>query len=107
VDTHFIPSGNKLRLAFFTNRKPENDVALKLHETVRSLLIIIVRLLKQEVCRQLFILVTRKVSLNDLIARETQPAQSLDGVALLLGDLDRSCPRRKRTAFSAFTLGIL
>lgn len=60
-----------------------------------SLLIILVRLLKQKVCSQLLVLVACKVSLNDLVAGEAESAQSLDGIALFFGDGDGSCAGRK------------
>lgn len=59
--------------------------------TIRSLgtaHVLIVRLVEQEVGRQVLVLVAGKVRLHCLVLRETQPNQALNGVALLLGDGD-------------------
>lgn len=48
--------------------------------------VLIVRLVEQEVGRQVLVLVAGKVRLHCLVLRETQPNQALNGVAFLLGD---------------------
>lgn len=48
--------------------------------------VLIVRLVEQEVGRQVLVLVAGKVRLHCLVLRETQPDQALNGIALLLGD---------------------
>jgi hypothetical protein len=55
------------------------------------LVLLIIRLLEQEVRRQFLVLVAREVSLHDLISREPQTAQPFDGIALLLRDADGHC----------------
>jgi hypothetical protein len=54
----------------------------------RSLLILILRLLKQKVGRQLLVLVAREIGLNDCITGEPEKTQSFDGVSLFFSDGD-------------------
>ena len=65
----------------------------------RRLVILIIRLFEEEVGGQFLVLVASEVGLDDLVPREAESAQPLNGIALLLGDLDGSCARGN----SAFT----
>lgn len=80
----------------------ENGSSL-LTTSSRWLVIFLVGLLEQKVGRILLVLVARKVSLDDLIPGETEPAESLNSITLLLGDLYRGCTGRKSTALAIAT----
>jgi len=70
------------------------------HGYAFRLLVLFIRLLEKEVCRQLLVLIACKVSLDDLVARETKSAETLDGVAFFLGHANGSCARWKRTSIT-------
>jgi hypothetical protein len=68
----------------------------KLQPLLRVARIIIIWLIKQEVCGQLLVLVARKVRLNGLILSKPETDESLDCVTLLFSNGDLVCARRKR-----------
>lgn len=69
---------------------------------LRSIItLVVIRLVEQEVRGQLLVLVAREVRLSGLLEVEAQPAQTLDGIALLLGDGNSVGSRRERGVFVA------
>lgn len=67
-------------------------------------IVLILRLLEQEVCSKLLVLVAGEVSLSSLFAVEAQPTQAFDGVALLFSDLNGVSSGRERCVIVATAL---
>lgn len=61
-----------------------------------SLLIRLLRLVEQEICSQLLVLVASEVGLDDQIALKSQSAQPLNGLPLFLGNANGLGARRQR-----------
>lgn len=53
-----------------------------------SLVIAVVGLVEEEICSQFFVLVTRKVGLNNEVTLEPQAAKAFNSLTLLLSDTD-------------------
>ena len=61
------------------------------HKATPPSVLIIIRLLEEEVGSQLLVLVARKVCLYDLVARKAQPTQSFNSIAFFFRHADGHC----------------